>query len=163
MRYTAMEEGDLDTERTAVVSSDIERDRVQFGVVDDMNALPQQLTGPYDAVLVSSLLCRLPRPKMFLDQLKNLVAPDGVLVICSQYDWREDITPRAGWIGGFKDKDGTEIWTADALKESLHHHFSLAHQEDLLLLVRENRRRFQLCVQHVTVWQRNLNLNDFFK
>lgn len=154
MRYTAVEEGDLDSEKTAVVASDIERDRVQFSVVEDMGALPQKLTGPYDAILVSNMLCRLPRPTGFLEQLHNLVAPDGVLVLCSQYDWREDVTPRAGWIGGFKDKDGKELWTIDVLKQLLEHSFSLVNEEDLLLLTRENRRRFQLSVLHATVWQR---------
>ena len=45
--------------------------------------------GPFDAVLASNLLCRLPRPAAFLASLPRLVAPGGIAVLVSPYSWME--------------------------------------------------------------------------
>ena len=45
-------------------------------------------------VLAANLICRLPRPMDFLNRLKELVVPAGIVVITSPYTWLEEYTPK---------------------------------------------------------------------
>jgi SAM-dependent methyltransferase len=153
MRYTAVEEGDLVVERTASVPDDVDRDRVSF-VRADPGALPLDLPAPFDAVVAANLLCRLPDPAAFLHRLPSLVSHGGVAVLASPHDWREACTPRAKWLGGFRDQRGGQVWTAAALAAAMEDDFELVEARDVPSLFREHARRFVYGVSHVTVWRR---------
>lgn len=45
-------------------------------------------------ILAANLICRLPNPRKFLDSLKNLVEPGGIVVITSPYTWLEEYTSK---------------------------------------------------------------------
>jgi len=153
--YERREEGEMLSPATAIVDPTIERDRVRFAV-GDACALDDSLRG-YDLVLAANLLCRVPRPAALLarfsDGERALVRPGGLLVLTSPYTWLESFTPREEWIGG-KAEDGAPLASKDALARALRPAFSLVREEELPLLIREHRRKFQLIVSHATVWRR---------
>lgn len=152
MRYSVAEEGDLTRELVATVPDDIDRKRVKFRQ-GDACAIPANL-GPFDAVLAANLLCRLPKPRVFLARLKSLVAPGGIAIIVSPYSWLQDWTPRQEWLGGYYEKNGKPIWSADQLHQELSDTFELVDQKDVSFLIREHKRKYQLGVSHATVWRR---------
>ena len=153
MRYAAVQEGELTAERVAAVPEDVERERCVFMQADPL-ALPSSLPAPFEAVVAANLLCRLRDPAAFLRRLPALVRHGGVAVLASPHDWREGCTPRAAWLGGYRDQKGAEVWTADALRAALDADFELVVQQDVPFLVREHARRFMYGVSQVMVWRR---------
>jgi putative 4-mercaptohistidine N1-methyltranferase len=163
MRYRATEEADITIERVASVPEEVDRSRVKFQQGDACALSPD--LGPFDAVLMANLLCRLPKPKILLERLKTLVAPGGVAVIVSPYSWLEAWTPRQEWLGGTYDssnkssdnsgkKDGGESWSSDGLAKIMSEKFELVEQKDVPFMIREHNRKYQLGVSHATVWRR---------
>ena len=122
----------------------------------DACALPPELVG-FDAVLLANLLCRVPSPKAVLGRLggpRGLVAPGGLAVIVSPYTWMEEHTPREVWLGGYKDADGTPVYSSETLQRELAADFTLVHDEQMPLLIREHARKYQLIISHAMVFQR---------
>jgi SAM-dependent methyltransferase len=156
IRYSSAEEGDLRVERTAAVPGDVDRARVHFVATADPAALPADLPAPFDAVVAVQLLCRLADPAAFVaEQLPALVRPGGVAVLASAWDWREDVTPRARWLGGYRDSQGAEVRSGAALAAAMAPRFELLETRELpFLAAREHRRRLSLGVAEVTVWKR---------
>lgn len=158
MRYRATEEADITIERVASVPDEVARSRVKFQQGDACDLSPD--LGPFDAVLMANLLCRLPKPKVLLERLKTLVAPGGVAVIVSPYSWLEAWTPRQEWLGGTYDtgskskKDGGECWSSDGLAKIMCEKFELVEENDVPFMIREHKRKYQLGVSHATVWRR---------
>ncbi|XP_072110758.1 uncharacterized protein [Mobula birostris] len=150
--YTAITEGDLGVQHTAVVPQDIERSRCLFRQGDACN-FPEDL-GTFDCVLAGNLICRLPDPFAFLHRLPGLVAPGGILVITSPYTWREEFTPKSLWLGGYKDNTGKEVRGFDTLKQVVSPHFELLSEKNESVLIRETARRHELTVTHMTIWRR---------
>ncbi|XP_062902158.1 uncharacterized protein LOC134345439 isoform X2 [Mobula hypostoma] len=150
--YTAITEGDLGVQHTAVVPQDIERSRCLFRQGDACN-LPEDL-GTFDCVLAGNLICRLPDPFAFLHRLPGLVAPGGILVITSPYTWLEEFTPKSLWLGGYKDNTGKEVRGFDTLKQVVSPHFELLSEKNESILIRQTARQHELTVTHVTIWRR---------
>ncbi|MEY3868904.1 MAG: hypothetical protein RLZZ338_2795 [Cyanobacteriota bacterium] len=154
LTYFCKDEGDLGHQIIATLDPKIERDRVTFQRADAC-AIPPYLVG-FDAVLVSNLLCRLPSPKACLSRMggaRGLVKLGGILVVISPYTWLEDFTPKDVWLGGYK-KDGIAHFSADEIQDFLKDDFALLHQEDIPLIIREHRRKYQYIVSHAMIWQR---------
>ncbi|XP_078672246.1 uncharacterized protein LOC144911774 [Branchiostoma floridae x Branchiostoma belcheri] len=150
--YNRQDEGDLTTQLKAVVDPTIDRTRTRFQQGDACN-LPLDL-GQFGCVLAANLICRLPTPFDFLNRLKSLVAPGGVLVITSPYTWLAEFTPKSTWLGGYKDKDGKEVKGFQTLQNSLGGSFDLVTHKDMPFLIRETARKNQWTVAHCTVWRR---------
>ena len=140
-------------ERVAAVPDDVDRSRVVFMQADPL-ALPPSLPAPFEAVVAANLLCRLRDPGAFLRRLPSLVRHGGVAVLASQHDWREACTPRASWLGGYRDQKGEEVWTDEALARVLGPDFELLARRDVPFLFREHARRFMYGVSSVSVWKR---------
>ncbi|CAN0369217.1 unnamed protein product, partial [Discosporangium mesarthrocarpum] len=98
MPYQSVEEGDVHLPRVAELPAGVMPARAEFSWGDacalDGQQLDGQQLGTFDAVLASNLLCRLPRPRVFLESLRALVKPGGVAVIVSPYSWLSEYTPR---------------------------------------------------------------------
>ena len=64
---------------------------MSFTVGDACN-LPQ--LGQFGCVLAGNLICRLPDPMKFYNDLPNFVLPGGILIITSPYTWLQEYTPK---------------------------------------------------------------------
>ncbi|XP_064603824.1 uncharacterized protein LOC135469204 [Liolophura sinensis] len=151
--YAVTDEGDLNTERIAVVPSIIDRGRTSFQQGDACD-LPTSL-GQFGCVLAANLICRLHKPFDFLARLPGLVAPGGILVITSPYTWLEQFTPKSTWLGGYRDEKGKPVTGFDTLKAQLSHAFDLVEEMNVPFFIRETARKNQWTVAHVTIWRRN--------
>ncbi|XP_067850882.1 uncharacterized protein [Heptranchias perlo] len=150
--YCATTEGDLSTQHTAVVPTDIDRSRCLFRHGDACN-LPTDL-GSFGCVLAGNLICRLPDPFAFFHSLPGLVAPGGILVITSPYTWLEEFTPKSRWLGGYRDDSGKEVRGFDTMKRVFSPHFELVAEKNVPIVIRETARKHQWTVAHMTIWRR---------
>jgi len=105
----------------------------------------------YDAVLAANLLCRLPRPRAFLQTCSAwLVRPGGVLVLLTPFSWLEQWTPQSEWIGG-----GEKVSSEELEREMTSLGFGLRSRSEVPFLIREHARKFQYGVSECTVWRRS--------
>ena len=141
--YAVREHGDVSSSREANIDPSIDRSRARFET-GDACALPPEL-GPFNAILMANLLCRLPDPKACLARLggpAGLVAPGGLLLIVSPYSWMTNYTPDSAWLS---PTDVCSILAPD---------FDLLSESDEPLLIREHARKFEYIVSHATLWRR---------
>ena len=122
----------------------------------DAGALPAEFMH-FDAVLMANLLCRLPSPAACLRRLsgsRGMVRPGGLLVTVSPFTWMSAYTPKELWLGGYVDDQGKECFSEDGLKAFLADDFELLESQDMPLVIREHRRKFQYIVSQAMVWRR---------
>ena len=144
--YSFAVEGDLGQAAVAEVPSGIDRSRVSFEQ-GDATFLRDGL-GQFDVVLMANLIDRLPCPAKCLEQLPNLVAAGGQLIIASPCTWLEEYTPKAEWLGGQAQQ------TLDTLRDLLSPAFTLDGEWNLPFLIREHARKYQWSVAQATRWVR---------
>src|SRR4051794_39585534 len=118
-------------------------DRVRFAVGDALDLGANTFTNAtFDLVTGINLLCRLPSPRKFLQQLPKIVKPGGQLILGSPFSWLENFTAKKEWLG------------AEEVIKALRPHFKLAQRRDLPFMIREHRRKFQLVVSDVMTFRR---------
>ncbi len=152
--YQVKIEGDIYEEALASVEPGA-ADRVEFRQADACS-LPAEFID-FDAVLIANLLCRLPSPGACLGRLegmRGLLRSGGIVVIVSPYTWMEKFTPREVWLGGYYDDDGKPHFSQDGIKAMLGDQFQLLHRQDMPLLIREHRRKYQYIVSDALVFQK---------
>ena len=140
----------------AQVDSSIDRTRVQFKQADAC-ALPPDLVG-FDAALLINLICRLPSPKACLNRLSGpfgLIRPGGLVLIATPFTWNEEYTPKEVWLGGYQLKNQAIDSREGLMKQMKVNGFTLVHEEDSVLLIREHRRKYQYILPNLTLWKRN--------
>jgi putative 4-mercaptohistidine N1-methyltranferase len=152
--YQVKIEGDIYEEALASAEPGA-ADRVEFRQADACS-LPAEFID-FDAVLIANLLCRLPSPGACLGRLegmRGLLRSGGIVVIVSPYTWMEKFTPREVWLGGYYDDDGKPHFSQDGIKAMLGDQFQLLHRQDMPLLIREHRRKYQYIVSDALVFQK---------
>ncbi len=120
----------------------LEHGRVEFQQADAAD-LSRFAPDTFQVVAAINLLCRLPEPRRFLEQLHRIVAPGGQLVLGTPLSWQEEYTPRRKWL------------SAQDIQRLLRPHFTLARTRDLPFLIREHHRKYQLGISAVRVFVRN--------
>lgn len=154
LEYRCKIEAQIYSAEKATVSSEV-ANRVEFRQADACSLPPEFLE--FDAVLMANLLCRLPSPGACLGRMagtRGIVKPGGLLITVSPYTWMERFTPKDVWLGGFIDESGSDCFSQDGLKDMLKEHFELLHCQDVPLVIREHRRKFQYIVSHAMIWRR---------
>lgn len=145
--YQAKIEATIFETRTARVHSGVDRSRVHFEQ-GDACALRDDI-GTFDVVLGANLLCRLPEPTAFLDRVRSLLNPGGVLVLVSPYSWLPEYTDKDKWLGGKEDGK----LSFDVLSEMMAARgFRLVEKRDMPFLIREHARKYQWGCSDGTVW-----------
>jgi putative 4-mercaptohistidine N1-methyltranferase len=152
--YQRLETGSYRTSLTAQVDPAIERKAVQFlqGDASNLHLSPlADINKPFDAILLSNLLCRLSNPvaclRQFVDS-DHLLGKDGVLVISSPNTWMEQFTPLDQFFDG-----ATSTQTLERLGAVLEG-FELLHEEDFPFMIREHRRKYEYIVAQISVWRK---------
>ena len=112
--------------------------------------------GQFDAAVLANLLCRLPDPMACLDGFEACVAKNGVAVIVTPFSWLEQFTHKSKWLGGYEDPvSGTPIDSGDRLRMEMEARgFEQIHQEQMPLVIREHRRKYQYIVSEATGWRK---------
>ena len=126
-------------------------DNVQF-LQQDPNILKPHLTG-YDVIVLNQTLAVLAKPAVWLSSLHERLQTGGVLVISCDYptQQRSDVEDR---LGGVK-RAGENVSSAETLRELLLQHFMPMGQDtELMQVLREDARHFNVKRVHVTAWQK---------
>jgi 5-histidylcysteine sulfoxide synthase/putative 4-mercaptohistidine N1-methyltranferase len=154
--FTEPGEGELRVDAIALVDPAIDRTRVSFRQMDAMCISPE-LQG-FDAVVAANVLDDLASPSSLLGRMggpQGLVAPGGVCVIASPYQWDEAKTPKTAWLGGYNSEvTGEMVSSYDGVRDRLGDEFELIEEADVPILMRQKEREFKLVVSHATVWKR---------
>lgn len=157
LRYTLTDEGELvsyKASRLADLGLQGCTSRVAFYQGDACNLKPQ-FSG-YDLILAVNLIDRLYNPASFLQRVHERLNLGGKLVLASPYTWLEEHTPRAQWVGGFK-QDGENFTTLDGLQAMLGQHFRrVGEPQKVEFVIRETRHKFQHSYSEASVWERIL-------
>ncbi len=152
--FELLEEGSIRTRREAAIHPARLHDNVAFHVADACT-LPSSLRC-FDLVVMANLLCRLGDPKACLAQLTGseaIVQRGGIVVITAPYSWNREFTPPHLWLGGF-ERHGEACWSFDQLEDQLGREYHLVEREDMPLLIREHRRKYEYVMADATVWRK---------
>jgi len=155
-RYTVPVEGDL-VEYCEASLADMgftpdHLSRIRFSQGDAQNLKPKY--ADYDLVLAANLIDRLQDPTRFLRDVGTRIKPGGLLVLTSPYTWLEAFTPKANWLGGFRE-NGESVTTYRALQLLLVDQFDEAQTPtDIPFVIRETARKHQHSLAQMTVWRR---------
>lgn len=151
--YYMVEEGEIKAQRIASVPAGVDVRRVEFKQADAMGLAPD--LGAFDGVLVANVLDRLSSPASLLARLggaRGLVRPGGLLAITSPFTWDQRYTPVDLWLGG-RETNAGDVRSVDTLKAVLAENFTLLHEEELPLALREHARKYEYVVSYASVWQ----------
>ncbi len=149
LEYSLLEEGGLPAGRIAKRPGQVDPARIQFVCADAMEILHRP--DKYDVVLAANLICRLPDPRSFLQEISSVVAQRGQLIITSPYSWLEEFTPKELWLGQNKAVASTPL---EDLQDILHKNFDLCQVKDMPFLIREHYRKYQWGVSQASMWKR---------
>ncbi|MEA2091659.1 MAG: putative 4-mercaptohistidine N1-methyltransferase, partial [Campylobacterota bacterium] len=155
IKYLSIEEGSLFSSKRVTLEElgyQNLKDKVSFWQGDACNLKPN--FNSYDLVMGTNLIDRLYKPLAFLNTIDARLNKDGVLIIASPYTWQESSTKKEFWLGGYRDVNGDEIRTIDALKERLADKFELIHLQDLEFVIKETARKYQHTISQVSVWKK---------
>jgi len=155
LEYEMLVEGEIYEKAVGTVDKNIDRSRVTFEQGDGC-ALETERLGKFGIILAANLLCRLPKPRLFLEAVPKLLIDGGFLVMPSPYTWLEQFTPKSEWIGGFTGTDGKSVTTFSQLKVLLGSQFELVDDRDMPFLIRETARKCQYTRSHLTVWRKSI-------
>lgn len=142
---------------TAIVDTSIDRDRVSFALLNfkDIYGKSKVFNRQSNFNCVLALcLTRLEDPGILLGRLVDLVAPDGICLVGSTFEWHEGITPRDKWLGGYMEENGTSVSNMHTVRAIMEKHFTLVHVEDIPFTIRESKRREIVTTYSVSVWKR---------
>ncbi|WP_269537766.1 5-histidylcysteine sulfoxide synthase [Cerasicoccus fimbriatus] len=129
------------------------RDKVEFMQADLSNM--KDLYRGYDLILINCLLERSYDPAKFLENVHERLNGDGLLVIASTNDWREEHTQKDKWLGGFKDKTGENQSTLDGIQLALGDHFAQAEAPiQVPQIIRRNARVFEHNLVEISFWRK---------
>lgn len=114
------------------------------------------ILGTYDGAVMSNLLCRLPDPMACLNDLPRVMNEGGVIVMVTPFSWLTQFTPRSKWLGGFQDPvTKAPIFSKDVLREIMEFNgFEKIHEEEMPLVIREHRRKYQYIISEATGWRK---------
>lgn len=146
LEYNIRIEGPRTQKVEAIVPKDTHPERVSFLCCDAAN-LPENI-GTFDAIHAANLLCRLRRPKAFLEGLSALLKPSGRLVLTTPCTWLEEYTPQEHWL------PTEELSTLEAIKQILNRSFQLEQVGECPMLIRETSRKYQWTVSQTSSWKR---------
>ena len=126
---------------------------LQF-VQGDVNNLDERLSG-VDVLLLNCALEQLHHPLPFLQAVHSRVAPHGLLVVCSTFQWDAEVAAKDDWLGGRRE-NGESIDSSQALHDALSLHFTPMHQLDCDLprATHINRRRTSVHTVQVSAWMK---------
>ncbi|KAL7548686.1 hypothetical protein ACHAWF_011951 [Thalassiosira exigua] len=157
VRFDVPVEGDIAEEASVVLEPGVDASamgRVHF-FRGDACALSDYAVGrggfgTFDGVVMANLLCRLPNPSSAIRALPKIVNEGGVVVIVTPFTWLEEFTPRNKWLGGFHDPASQT--PSKEIMESVG--FAKIHEEQMPLVIREHRRKYQYIVSEATGWRK---------
>jgi len=156
IHYTRPLEGEIDSfheKRLADFGLMQTPPRAQF--FQDNAANLQTKWGTFTLVVATDLLDNMAAPRAFLEAIGRFVVPGGLLVLACPWQWREERTPRAAWLGGYKDSTGDNQIDLAVVREILAGAFEpMGTPVDVRRVRHENERRVTMLTEQVSFWRR---------
>lgn len=129
------------------------RRKIQFQTGDACHM--EEIEGTFDGAVVANLLCRVPEPLLVLDGLSAKLNQGGVVVLSTPFSWLEQFTNKENWLGGYHNDNGVAVYSKDTLKEEMEARgFTKIHEEQMPVLIREHRRKYQYIISEATAWRK---------
>jgi len=92
---------------------------------------------------------------LVLDGLSSKLNQGGVVVLATPFSWLEQFTPKDQWLGGYRTDTGAAVYSKDTLKQEMEARgFTKIHEEQMPVLIREHRRKYQYIVSEATAWRK---------
>ena len=141
--YVLPREGEIvDTHKINVTADCSKRGIIDFRQADAMS-LPAELQN-FDVVFLNDVIDKVSSPNSILSRLggeRGLVKPGGMLLITSAFQWKETVTPKSLWIGGYiHEETGTQVKSIDSLIEKLSEDFKHVSSDKIPIIWNESSR-----------------------
>ena len=138
--YTLPKDCVIVDKRKNNVTFDIAKEAiVNFRQADAMS-LPAELQN-FDYVFLNDIIDKVASPNSVLGRLggeRGLVKPGGILMIASSFQWKDTVTPKALWLGGYIDKNtNEEVNSATGLANKLSGEFEIISSRKFPLIWHE--------------------------
>lgn len=153
--YTLQREGSL-VDNVSITSGDDVRGMMEFRMADPMS-LPAEMHG-FDIVLLNDVVDRVSSPNAVLGRLggvRGLVRHGGLLAVTSSFAWKDNVTPRSLWLGGFVDPtSGKEVVSEDTLKQRLSDDFAIVSETLQPVVAQTSNREWVVKLLSFSIWRR---------
>ncbi len=153
VRYTSKVEGDICQYNEISLAKTVMESKpkqILFSQADGCNL--KENFNEYDVVLIQHALEQSYDPKRLLSNAVSRLNSKGILIVISDYQYLEQTTEKAKWLGGIK-VNGENLSGFDALTEQLGSMFELITEQELTQVVKESARNFTLSRSHFTAWR----------
>tara|TARA_B110000014_G_scaffold263746_1_gene261621 strand:- start:2904 stop:5090 length:2187 start_codon:yes stop_codon:yes gene_type:complete len=127
--------------------------KVKFSQGDASN-LKAIFTG-YDVILAQHAVEESYDPGKFLQDVKQRLNNNGLLIIVSDYHFTEATTKKDKWLSGIK-VNGENVSGIDGLSNQLSKHFKLIKRLPLMRAIKQNQRHLSITQCELSVWQLKL-------
>jgi len=154
VRYVMTNEGEiLDFNEVELSALDLpaQPGNILFSQGDASNLKPIY-TG-YDVVLVQHALEQSYDPALFLKSVHQRINAKGLLLVVSDYHFDMARTEKANWLGGIK-VNGENVTGFDGLFALLEQEFELVDKQELMRVLKNSQRNFQVSRPQLTVWRK---------
>lgn len=118
----------------------------------DASNLKPVFTG-YDVVLAQNIIENSYQPKQALHTIAQRLHSKGLLFLVSSYHVRDSNIEPSQRLGGHKI-NGENVTGFTAVEQRLDKAFRLLAQQELVQVVKENKRHFKVVKMHITLWQK---------
>lgn len=106
----------------------------------------------YDVIICQKVIEESYDPQAFLKQVHQRLNTGGILVLVSDYQFKEEVLSKNKWLGGLK-VNGENVTGFDGVSAILTEKFTLLLQQNLKQLIKTNARHFHVIEKHITVWK----------
>jgi 5-histidylcysteine sulfoxide synthase/putative 4-mercaptohistidine N1-methyltranferase len=128
-------------------------DKVQFYQADPSNLLPK-FTG-YDLIISEMMLNKTYAPKKFLETLASRINKDGILIIANYAKWKDSVTTKENWLGGYRGEDGEIVESAMTIQRIIEKDFKLVKEpRQLSYIIPIDNYTSELRNADITVWKK---------
>lgn len=127
-------------------------ENVVFSQGDASNLKP--IFSGYDVIVVQQALEQNYDSKLVLELLTQRLNTDGYLIIVSDNQFDEQLSPKEKWLGGVK-VNGENLTLADGITQKLKSNFEHLASEQLTKVVPINHNNFNVSQLDITLWKKN--------
>lgn len=156
INYKQKIEGDITKNKTISLKSlgleEIDIDGLEFWQGDACNLKPT--IHSYDMILAINLLDRLYDSRKFLQDIKDRLNKDGILIVTSPFTWDEEYVAHEDWIGG-KIENEIPLYSQDILNNILLENFTVLEKPfEIEFVIQEHCRKYQHTFTLCSVWKK---------
>ena len=155
LNYMLGEEGELATFKEILLEKyGFNKDRVHFSQQQDLCNIDVLKFNDFQLIFLDNVLENVGNPIELLHSVTKVQRKQGLLVIASAYQWKNETTSKNNWLGGYKEA-GENKYGLEGIAEGLRDEYEKEGDiEEEMKVERENGRRFIISRVQFSFWRK---------